>query len=189
VEQQTAKHIERVVREACDGSREAFRVLYDILNDKLFVYASSRVSDRERALDLVQETFVALWEQLPKFTYHGEGAFYSFVYTILKRKMARGYEHEKRDALSLDERMETLGDADLELSHIPHYEDYRYLARVIGDLPDGAREVIALRYWSQFSFKEIADALDITETTAKVRHHRAMKTLREQLENKAYGPE
>ena len=65
---------------ACqDGDQEAFHILFDKLNDRLFLYALSHVKSRDEALDMVQETFIELWKALPKASYMGDKAFYGFV--------------------------------------------------------------------------------------------------------------
>lgn len=170
-----------LIERAKEGDREAFRVLFDRLHGKLYSFAVSHVGDREASADLVQDTLVALWEELPKFSYRSDEAFFAFVYIILRRKVARHHGSKKKLSESLDERLEFLGDAAFgeEGQMTPQYEDHRYLFKAMDRLSTSAREILALRYWSELSFAEVAATLGITETAAKVRHHRAMKELRD----------
>jgi RNA polymerase sigma-70 factor (ECF subfamily) len=168
------------------GDQEAFRVLFDALHDRLFGYASAHVRSRESASDLVQETLVDLWKELPRFRYQSDGKFYSFVFLILKRKLAKHYGKEARAHESLDERQEILGDTDDAIAVLPEYEDHRRLMKAFEMLSETSKEILSLRNWSDLSFKEIAETLNIGESAAKVRHHRAINELREILIAQGY---
>ena len=64
--------------------------------------------------------------------------------------------------------------------------DYGYMFQHVNSLSPDHQEVLKLRYWSDMSFGEIASVLNIKETTAKVRHYRAiqqLKTLMEKYEH------
>ena len=154
-----------------DGDENAFRRIVELVSDKLFNYTLSHTGDRADSLDIVQETFIELWNSRTSFEYRGNEAFYGFLFTILKRRLARYYEHEaKRKTVPLDEEHEALR-YELEV------EDYRYVLRAIRTLRKEEQDLIRLRYWSEMTFKEIAAILNITENSAKVRHHRALKKL------------
>lgn len=176
----------RVVKSMQEGDHDAFRVLFERVHDRLFVYAASRSPSRDQALDLVQETFVDIWKQRNSFTYHDDERLLGLIFLILKRKMIKRYRDKNEHHESLDERTEKIGDHDEELSFLPHYEDHRLLQKVIDQLSSRSKEVIVLRYWSDLSFQEIAVVLSITETAAKVRHHRAVKELKEKLLSHGY---
>jgi len=152
-----------------DGDRDAFRRIVELVSDRLFTYALSHTGDREDSLDIVQETLIDLWSSRRTFQYQGNEAFYAFLFTILKRRLAR-YHKAKRKTVPLDEEHEAL-------QYTLEVEDYRYVLRAIRTLGKDEQELIALRYWSEMTFKEIAAILDITENAAKVRHHRALRRL------------
>jgi RNA polymerase sigma-70 factor (ECF subfamily) len=167
------KHIEL----AANGDKSSFRKIFEHLNERLFSYAFSHLHDREAALDVVQETFVDLWQQLPKFQYRSDEEFLGFVFLVLKRKIARQYNKKKHSTYSLDEYIETVGETK-EMSHEEPQFDHRRLLLHVEQLSEGSKEVLMLRYWSELSFKEIGEVLGIQESAAKVRHHRALEVLR-----------
>lgn len=169
------RSIESLIKDAKGGDHKAFKHLFDGLSDRLFAYAISHVKNREDAMDLVQDTFIDLWNGLPKFKYKNDESFYGFVFLILKRKMYRHY-HKKPNTVELDENF-IADNYEIEI------EDYRFLEKVIDKLPEKYQELLKLRYWSQFSFKEIAVVMDVKEGTAKVWHHRAVKSLQGHLKD------
>lgn len=161
--------IKELIAQVKEGDNNAFQGLFDTLSDRLFTYALSHTRSREDALDLVQDTFIDLWNALRKFQYKNDESFYGFVFLILKRKLYRYYSRQPR-TVELDE-------AYIKENYTLDVEDYRYLEKVIGNLPNHYQELLKLRYWSEFSFKEIAAVMGIKEGTAKVWHHRAINSL------------
>jgi len=172
--------VEDLITKAKDGDPDAFKGLFDILSDRLFSYALSHTRNRDDALDLVQDTFVDLWKGLGKFKYVNDESFYGFVFLVLKRKLYRHYSKQPR-TVELDEKFIEDNYTTIEV------EDYRYLEKVMTKLPERYQELLKLRYWSAFTFKEIAAVMNVKEGTAKVWHHRALKTLQLSFKNIPLG--
>ncbi len=170
------KSVEELIRESKAGNETSFHALFDLLSDRLFSYALAHTRNRDDALDLVQDTFIDLWNSLRKFTYRNDESFYGFVFLVLKRKLYRHYKKQPR-TVELDEKY--IAD-----NYVLEVEDYRYLEKMMGTLPKNYQELLRLRYWSAFSFKEIAAVMDVKEGTAKVWHHRALRALNKGLGNK-----
>jgi len=160
---------ETLIRESKKGDKIAFQGLFDMLSPRLFTYALAHTRNRDDALDLVQDTFIDLWNALQKFQYKNDESFFGFVFLILKRKLYRHY-NKRVQSVELDEKYITD-------NYVLEVEDYRYLEKIIGTLPQKYQELLRLRYWSAFSFKEIAVVMDVKEGTAKVWHHRAINQL------------
>jgi len=159
-----------LVKRAKQGDEDAFHELFKQLSDRVFCYAHSRVSTRDDAIDVVQETFIELWKSLKTFQYRSEEAFYGFVFIILKRRSIKYYKTQ-HETLPLDEE---IVDEQYEVER----EDYRHLLRHVNALAEKYQELLKLRYWSGMKFREIAGVLNIKETTAKVWHHRALRELK-----------
>jgi RNA polymerase sigma-70 factor (ECF subfamily) len=170
------KSVEMLIEMSKAGDQSAFESLFDMLSDRLFSYALAHTRNRDDSLDLVQDTFIDLWNGLSGFTYRNEESFYGFVFLVLKRKLYRHYKKQPR-TVELDEKY-------IVDNYMLEVEDYRYLEKVIGTLPKNYQELLRLRYWSAFSFKEIAAVMDVKEGTAKVWHHRAVQALNARLNNK-----
>ena len=64
--------------------------------------------------------------------------------------------------------------------------DLEELASVLSGLPEGQREAVILKYVDDWTFREIAEALEIPEGTVKSRIHNALKTLREDPRTRRY---
>jgi RNA polymerase sigma factor (sigma-70 family) len=154
------------------GQPEHFRALYDLLVDKLYAYVRYRVNTPEVATDIVQDVFIDLHSALPTFTYTTDAQFYSFVFLITKRKLAKHYSESKVKQVS-----EVALQEDILAAPSPHTEEEDAVQRALAALEPDTREIVVLHHWSRYTFPEIASLLDMTESAVRVRHHRALKTL------------
>ena len=160
---------------AKNGNKEAFRKIFELASDRIFAYAYSRTRNRDDALDVTQETFIDLWEGLKKFQYKSEEAFYGLIFLIAKRKLYKTYEADRTHRTVPIEESKDITYEDRSKLNIEHGG---YLDKYIAMLNDKYRNILKLRYFSGMTFREIANNLDIKETTAKVRHHRGIKKLK-----------
>lgn len=163
--------MKEVVLKAQKGDAQAFQLLFDETHNKLFLYTVGHVKEREDALDIVQETYVDLWTSLKRFQYRSHDEFMGFLFLILKRKLARHYDRQKKHStLSLKEEIIIENDYT-----IPG--EFDYVAGMLDELRPKYKELLQLRYWSELSFKEISEVMKVNINTSKVWHHRAMKEL------------
>ena len=171
--------LKKVIGRAKEGDSDAFQVIFEDMSDRLFSYALSHSNNRDDALDSVQETFIDLWNSLPAFRYKSDEAFYGFAFIILKRKLYKNYRTSGR-TISLDEM-----DIDIREENSVG-EDYRHLHKNLSVLSSKYQELLKLRYWLGMTFNEISQVLNIKETTAKVRHYRAIQKLKNNIKKYDY---
>jgi len=162
-------NLKQLVEASKMGNEDAFYKLYSILNQPIFGFVASRTNSRDDARDVLQSVFVDVWRALPKFSYSSEKQFYSFVYKIARRKLARYYETQGKTIELTEEHMK-------ENYELMSDESTQFLP-VMQKLKPKYREVLELRYWANLPFAEIAKFLKTGEGTVKVRHHRALKKL------------
>ena len=155
-----------------------FKGVYELLVDRVFAYVSYRVSHKETATDLVQEVFIDLHAGLKNFTYESDAQFYSFVFLITKRKLAKQYQAQTKKSSA-----EVTVDETLLASPPPQTELEDSVTRALETLDEDTREIIILHHWSRYTFSEIASLLTMTESAVRVRHHRALKSLATTLTN------
>jgi RNA polymerase sigma-70 factor (ECF subfamily) len=66
-------------------------------------------------------------------------------------------------------------------------EDRLILRQLVGQLPEIHREVVYMRFYLDYEYKDIARILEIPDGTVKSRLNRALETLRQQMEGASYG--
>ncbi len=168
-----------------EKQREAFLRAFEEFNEKLFRHALFRTGNRERALELTQETFLKSWDYLVS---GGEvQQFRSFLYRILNNLIID--EYRKMKERSLDEMLEDdTGFLERKLSEGSRSEVEEELDKEatitlirerIDELPDTYRSVVTLRFVDGLSPKEIAAMMQVSENVVSVRIHRGVAKLRD----------
>lgn len=167
----------------------AFLEAFDEYADALFRHASFRIKSRERAKDLIQDTFLKAWD------YIREGnevrQWKSFLYRILNNLIVDEYRRIKEE--SLDSLLEdSITRANMLIADGSRAEKEKRLddelmiekiRALIPTLSQTYRAVLTMRYVDGFSTKEIAVALDISENVVSVRVHRGLARLKELCES------
>lgn len=164
---------------------DRFLAAYDEYSDALFRHAHLRVSDRERAIDLVHDTFTKAWSYLRAG--HEIEQFRPFLYKVLNNLIIDSYR-KKRDS-SLDALLDQEGVDEGSFSELTESTveslaatlDGRKAFTLLESLPDVYREVIILRFVDGLGPKEIAALIEETENTVSVRLHRGLAQLRERM--------
>jgi RNA polymerase sigma-70 factor (ECF subfamily) len=136
------------------------------------------VKSREDAKDVVQQTFVRAIEKMD--TFRGEASFKSWLFRIalnLALNQVRGAPAQTAFPLE-DVAAFTHG---LETSRLVAVEMWRKLVVRLEELPPKQRLVLELRIFHELSFREVADVADMTEESAKMNFHHAVKKLRSLL--------
>ncbi len=153
----------------------ALEALYDAYAEAIYHLLRSRGVGREDAEDILQESFLGLVERGRKAAEIEDVGAYLFA--IARNKLARWQRRQAiagNSALPLDF---VDGDA---LDPSARAEALR-VQEALGELPSEQREVVVLKVWDEFTFAEIAEALDIPPNTAASRYRYAREKLRELL--------
>ena len=172
-----------------DDRTKRFTALFDAHADDLFRHAALRISDRDRALEITQETFLRALNYMDR----GEAIqnARSFLYRILNNLIVD--EYRKRKVQSLDalfENEETAVSLESEYLRDPadtledaitRFESGRAM-QALKELAEPYRHVLVCRYIDGLSLAEIAETTRESENAISVRIHRALKKLRNILE-------
>ncbi len=172
---------------------DRFLKAFDDYSDALFRHASLRINDRERAIDIVHDTFMKAWTYVR--TGHEIDAFRPFLYKVLNNLIID--EYRKRRETSLDQLLEADGVdegnfADLSESTVEALAatiDGKKAFAVLETLPDTYREVLVLRFVDGLGPKEISELIEVSENVVSVRMHRGLKLLRDTIERESTARE
>jgi RNA polymerase sigma-70 factor (ECF subfamily) len=156
-----------------------FIALYDEIAEQLFRHCFFKVSNRELALDIVQEAFARTWEYIAsgKKVNNVKG----FLFKVANNLIID--EYRKKKVVSLETLQEQSGfDA-------PTHDDKKTILNAevdtilahINKLDEKYREVILMRYVDDFSPKEIAEILGQSENAVSVRINRGLKKVQAML--------
>lgn len=157
--------------------------LFDEFADGVFTLGYRIAGDRHLAEDIVQETFIKVMRSLD--TYRGDGPIAAWLYRIGYRQAITATRKRRETPLDPDEMLHTGDRAVADVEHaVLAAELTRRLDGAIAGLAEPLRSAFILRDIEQLSTAEVAQALDISESAAKMRLSRARQALR--LELKEY---
>ncbi len=168
------------------SQEERFLKAFDEYADALFRHASYRLSDRERSIEIVHDTFTKVWGYIRNG--HEIDSYKPFLYKVLNNLIIDEYRRKKEvslDALLSEEGKSESSYEELQegsIEEVTFALDARKAADMIGELPHVYREVITLRYIDGLGPKEISDLIEESENVVSVRIHRALKLLKERIE-------
>lgn len=163
------------------GCNEAFDCLLERYKDRIFHYILAQVHQEDLANDLFQETFVKVILNLQQGKYSDSGKFYCWVtriaHNLIIDYFRRGTEQRMSSYDNDTEHWEHLAVAETEDA-----EEYEVLLNSLGDLVDllplEQQEVVKLRYFQDYSFKEIASKTGVSINTSLGRMRYALMNLR-----------
>jgi RNA polymerase sigma-70 factor (ECF subfamily) len=154
------------------GDQEAFRLLVESHQQRVYRVAYAVVPDAEDAAEITQETFIKAWHALPLF--RGEASFATWL-TRLTLNTARDQLRRSRVRRERDSAYPT---SIIASDPTEPFAERDEIARALDLLTPQAREVIALRYGQELSLAEIAAVLACPEGTVKSRLNAALTRLR-----------
>lgn len=166
--------------------KNRFIKAYETHSDALFRYCLWKLSDRETALDITQESFMRLWDEMVSGEkIENERAL---LYTIARRLVIDHYR--KKKTISLEARAETFEEEPFDApdeSMIGQTElssEARLVRDKLSQLLPEYRQPVYLRFIEGLQPKEIAEVLGISANLAGVRIDRGLKELRKLIDPK-----
>ena len=161
------------------NSRAAAECLVERYYDEMYRFAYRQTGNREDAMDLTQNIFLAVFRALPGYD-RKKASFRTWLYRIAANK-----------AIDLRRRIQP-AQLPLEGLDLPDPKDYavqtqdqvllEQVERYVSGLDPGVQAVFRLRLYGERTFPEIAAALGLPESTVKSQYHRLLQQLRKEFD-------
>lgn len=173
------------------GNNEAFDVLLDRHQGKLFSYILFVVHNEELANDIFQETFVKAIMMIQQRRYVESGRFLSWLMRIAHNMIIDLFRQEKNENTVSD------NDVDYDLFNDIRFSELNVESRLVMDqtlddvrmmvdhLPKNQKEIVYMRYYQEMSFREIAEVTGVSINTALGRMRYALLNLRKMAVKKS----
>jgi RNA polymerase sigma-70 factor (ECF subfamily) len=169
-----------------EGDQDAFTELVYTYQDAVYNLCYRLLSERTEAEDAAQEAFLRAYLNLQR--YDPSRSFKTWLLTIASNHCIDRLRRRRMKWLSIED--ETLPGLSLS-SDEPEPEDASIMREqseaiqsILGELNPEYRAAVVLRYWYDYSYSEIADILDTTESAIKSRLFRARQLLGDRLNTK-----
>ncbi|AZB09927.1 RNA polymerase sigma factor [Chryseobacterium sp. G0162] len=154
-----------------------FEDIYELYWQKIFRLCMGYVNDTDLAQDLAQETFIIVWQQLPKF--RNESNIGTWIFRIASNNCLRQIEKEKRFSktdlpINLEEKKQESMEPQIQL-----------LYQFISELPETDRIIISLEL-EEVKQAEIAQITGLSESNIRVKIHRIKEKLTQKFKHNGY---
>src|SRR5579875_2946751 len=176
----------QLVRASQHGDREAFALLVQRYQRRVFNMILRMLQDYEEACEITQEAFLAAWQGLP--TFRGEARFPTWLYRIAYNCCLRQLEQRRRDkalqsAMQEKQLLDEAGGQRCQAESTLEARDRQALVREqLEALPTKYRIVLVLRHLQEMTYEEMAEILMMPIGTIKTHLFRARNLLKERLQ-------
>jgi len=168
-----------LVAQAQAGDRRAFDQLVRENKDKMFALLFKMTTNRETALDLLQDTFLTAYKQLGNF--RGDAGFASWLYRIATNKALNFIRRGKIVSFLPFGKVPSAEPSYMMKDNLENAQLREALAEAQAALPPKQKLVFHLRFHEELPFAEIAAILGKSESTVKTNYQRAVEKLRVHL--------
>jgi RNA polymerase sigma-70 factor (ECF subfamily) len=158
---------------------KTFETVYKQYSKDLRRFIFFKTQNIDKAEDILQETFIKLWDNCSKVKFE---SVKSYLYTIATNNFLNTIKHEKvvrkhQDALTRHTTNESPEFIMLEKEFMDKLE------RAIDSLPEKQKEVFLLNRIEKKKYKEIAEQLGISVKAVEKRMHLALVVMRDKIGN------
>ncbi|GGH76009.1 RNA polymerase sigma factor [Phaeocystidibacter marisrubri] len=154
----------------------AFNALVETQQEQLLRVILRIVGDHDEALDLLQDTFIKIWQNLEKF--EGKSKWSTWTYRIASNE-ALMYLRKKKKWMTTSDPLVT---EQLEASSFFDGDEAMVaLYRALDTLPAKQRLVFQMRYFDELPYSEIAEITSTSEGALKASYHHAVKKIESEV--------
>jgi len=170
------------VFQAQQGSDEAFTQIVETYQKPIYNLCYRMLGEPTAAEDAAQETFLRVYQNLHR--YDTSRAFGTWILSIaahycidlLRKKKFKMFSMDAENDDGMTFELPDASAPDPETESVKR-ELHARLHILLKDLDDTDRAAVIMRYWHDFSEKEIAQSLDLTVSAVKSRLHRSRRAL------------
>lgn len=153
--------------------KNIFKKVYLEWNVPLQRFMQSKGLDMSKSADLVQETFIRLWNNCAKVSIEKSKAF---LFTAANNLFIDEYRKAKTQ-LKLKQIPQKKSTAEDGQFQIETKEFQQHLEEAINSMTDASKEVFIMSRFNEMSYQEIAEALELSKKSVEKRMTKALKHL------------
>ncbi len=163
-----------------------FENIYNDHIDQLYRFTLFRVSDKDKAIDIVQDVFFKYFKYLTDSIEDKKDTEYNHKAFLFKTTRNSIIDHyRKKQSQSLDELVESGYEysSDEDVSHDTSVDiDYKLVIKSLKDLDESSQELVYMRFIEGLSLTDISEITGQKENTIAVKIHRILEKLKQRYE-------
>jgi len=176
-----------LVKNYIAGDENSLSILINRHQSKIYGFIYSKLSDRDMADDIFQDTFIKVIKTLKSASYNEEGKFLPWVMRISHNLIIDYYRKNKK--MPMFRETEDFSIFSIMSDNVPNIESQLIttqvesdLRKLIEELPEDQKEVLVMRMYQDLSFKEISELTGVSINTALGRMRYAIMNLRKVID-------
>ncbi|MFH1822518.1 MAG: RNA polymerase sigma factor [Patescibacteria group bacterium] len=167
--------------------QEAYLKAYDLYVDQIYRFVYFKISNSEEAEDITSLVFLKTWNYINENKLDDVKTLKALIYTIARTSVIDYYRQNAQDNLKIHidniEMPIDLPDTRQDVhKKVEIKSDIKIIENTLNKLKDEYREIIILKYIEELSIEEIADIIQKSKNNVRVLTHRAIKALKELIE-------
>ena len=164
------------------GDERAFKKMFDATFENFVQYAWKYTKNKDSAMDIVQESFIKLWQV--RESLDPAQSLKTYFYRMVKHKSLNYLRDVKQHTEEIDDRH--IAGSSMSLYEESEKEPSKFLEplkRWINELPDRQKEAFKLSRYEGLTHEEIADIMDVSPRTVNNHIGAALNNLQERYKN------
>lgn len=163
-----------------DGDITTFEMLFRTYYQPLCNYAYTFLQDRQDAEEIVQSTFLMVWEKKNELAIRT--SVKPYLYAMVRNACLNALKHEKIKQRHAGEELATAERSYDSVAHIVATNELEIrIKEAIDELPEQCRMVFKLSRFEELKYSEIAEQLGISIKTVENHMGKALKIMRDRL--------
>ena len=171
--------LEHCILQMADGSTDALATLFEQTKAAVYGFALSIVRNTQDAEDVLQETYIRIYQAADKYQPNGNPM--PWIFTITRNLALMKIRESKKQSEMPDEDSALFWAEDSAISA----EDRMVLGTYMRSLSEEERQILMLYAVTGMKHREIAELLQLTLSTVLSKYHRALKKMRKYLGEEA----
>lgn len=168
----------RLVTSVLQGDVDSFSVIVNKYELMILKFVYNMIKQKEAAEDITQEVFITIYNKL--YMYDKKHSFSNWILQISKnkcidymRKYNKGYESD------IDEEY-NVSSKDMSPEEVAEYNETKLtIKKYINTLEETDKQILILRYSQNLTFIDIAEVLNLTESTVKRRYYKVRENYKD----------
>jgi RNA polymerase sigma-70 factor (family 1) len=169
-----------IIEQLRDGSKDAFRLMFDEVGPKIYAFALSYLKNEFEAEELLQEVFLKLWEV--RSSLDSSRNLKSFLFKICINLIYDFIRRKNIEQVYLDYSEKNNPSSGDNTWHEVIYNDMlNNLQQLIAAMPEQRQRIFRMSKEDGLSNEEIADRLNLSKRTVENQLYRAVSFLKEKI--------
>lgn len=173
-----------ILKKIKNGDNEAFGELYDFYAPRVYRFVRLKVDSQETAQDVTSEAFLKIWQHLQEQRKIRE-RFQALLYKIARNLVVDFYRSKSIQEILIEDNLEEFSEVEDEETSdklVIRQEEMVEVKKALIQVHPNYQDVIVWYYLDELTIPEIAEILEKNEGTVRVLIHRAVKSLRNVME-------